>query len=102
MVRVTGYGKGGGGRGTRFLGEDRSAFEVLEDRADERYQSKQLMTKAVVAGDGSPTLSFGRLSNMPAALGPLFIEPAEGEILTGPLTAVMPSVCCALEMIEAS
>ena len=60
------------------------------------------MTKAVVAGDGSPALSFGRLSNMPAVVNPLFEEFVEGETLSGPLTAVIPSVCWAVEMREAN
>lgn len=97
IVRVTGYGNGGGGLGLRIFGDERSAFDVFDDRADERYQSKQLMTKATVAEDGRPPLSFGKLSSM-AVLFPA--EKAPGEMLLGPLTAVIPSDRCAVEIRE--
>jgi hypothetical protein len=101
IVSVTGYGNGGGGRGETFLGDDKSAFDVLEDNADERYQSKQLTMKATVVGDGRPALSFGRLSYISAAKEP-FPEVIFGEAGSGPLKAVIPRDRCALEMMEAN
>jgi hypothetical protein len=81
---------------------------VLEDRAEDRYHRRQLTTKAIVFGEGSPTLPVASLFKR---LPPSSEEPpsetsvddeddADDAGVSGPLTAAIPRDCLAFDMID--